>query len=145
MSSGAAQPQCSIKEPPAALLLRHEVDRLGRASSASSESGSLELLLTLHALVGATICGARTDASAQVERVARRNRRLHARTRTPHEGARVKVAVSCAAGPAQRRCIRAPGDFHQYPVQAGSTVNFLGLRAYVSSSRPFLGVPVAFT
>ena len=30
-------------------------------------------------------------------------------------------------------------------LQAGSTVNFLGLRAYVSSSRPFLGVPVAFT
>ena len=95
-----------MKEPPAALLLRHEIDRPACASSASSESGSLELLLILHALVGATICGAQTDAAAQVERVARRNRRFHARTRTPHEGARVKVAVSCAAGPAQRRCIR---------------------------------------
>ena len=29
-------------------------------------------------------------------------------------------------------------------VQAGSTVNLLGLRAYVSSSRPFLGVHTAF-
>ena len=116
VSSCAAQPQCSIKEPPAALLLRHDVDRLGRASSASSESGSLELLLSLHALVGATICGAQTDAAAQVERVARRNRRCHARTRTPHEGARVKVAVSCAAGPAQRRCIRVRRYFGPYPV-----------------------------
>ena len=36
------------------MLVRHDVDRLGRASSASSESGSLELLLILHATVGAT-------------------------------------------------------------------------------------------
>ena len=39
-----------MKEPPAALLLRHEIDRPACASSASSESGSLELLLILHAL-----------------------------------------------------------------------------------------------
>ena len=63
VSSCAAQPQCSIKEPPAALLLRHDVDRLGRASSASSESGSLELLLILHATVGATTCGAQPGGS----------------------------------------------------------------------------------
>ena len=37
------------------MLLRHDVDRLGRVSSASNESGSLELLLTLHALVRASI------------------------------------------------------------------------------------------
>ena len=37
------------------MLVRHDVDRLGQASSASSESGSLELLLTLHALFGAAI------------------------------------------------------------------------------------------
>ena len=38
------------------MLVRHDVDRLGRASSASNESASLELLQTLmYALVGATI------------------------------------------------------------------------------------------
>ena len=37
------------------MLVRHGIDRLGRASSASSESRSLELLLSLDALVGATI------------------------------------------------------------------------------------------
>ena len=98
------------------MLVRHDVDRLGQASSASSESGSLELLLILHATVGATTCGAQTDAAAQLERVARRNRRFHARTRTPHEGARVKVAVSCAAGPALRRCIRVRRNFRPYPI-----------------------------
>ena len=60
-----------MKEPPAAVLVRHDVDHLGRASSASTESGSLELLLSLHALVGATTCGAQTNAAAQLERVAR--------------------------------------------------------------------------
>ena len=69
--SCAAQPQSSTKEPCTALLLRKDVDRQGQASSASSESGSLELLLSLHASVGATICGAQTDASTQLERVAR--------------------------------------------------------------------------
>ena len=116
MSSCAAQPQCSMKEPPAALLLRHEIDRPACASSASSESGSLELLLILHALVGATICGAQTNRSAQVERATRCSRRQDGDMRTPRGRVPVKVAVSCAAGPAQRRCIRAPGDFHQYPV-----------------------------
>ena len=37
------------------MLVRHDVDRPAWASSASSESGSLELLLTLDALVGAAI------------------------------------------------------------------------------------------
>ena len=120
MSSCAAQPQCSMKEPPAALLLRHEIDRPACASSASSESGSLELLLILHALVGATICGAQTNRSAQVERATRCSRRQDGDMRTPRGRVPVKVAVSCAAGPAQRRCIRAPGDFHQYPVAAAS-------------------------
>ena len=116
VSSCAAQPQCSMKEPPAALLLRHEIDRPACASSASSESGSLELLLILHALVGATICGAQTNRSAQVERATRCSRRQDGDMRTPRGRVPVKVAVSCAAGPAQRRGIRAPGDFHQYPV-----------------------------
>ena len=69
---GAAQPQCAMKEHPAAVLVRHDVDRLGRASSASNKSGSLELLRTLHALVGATTCGAQTGAATQLERVALR-------------------------------------------------------------------------
>ena len=103
-----------MKEPPAAVLVRHDVDRLGQASSASSESGSLELLLILHATVGATTCGAQTGAVTQVERVARCDRRFHARTHTPHEGARVKVAVSCAAAPAQRRCTRVRAYFRPY-------------------------------
>ena len=128
VSSCAAQPQCSMKEPPAALLLRHEIDRPACASSASSESGSLELLLILHALVGATICGAQTNRSAQVERATRCSRRQDGDMRTPRGRVPVKVAVSCAAGPAQRRCIRAPGDFHQYPVYSNGT-NKMAVRA----------------
>ena len=50
----AAQPPSSTKEPCTALLLRQDIDRQGQTGSASSESGSLELLLTLHALLGAT-------------------------------------------------------------------------------------------
>ena len=44
-----------MKEAAAAVLVRHDVDRPARASSASSKSGSLELLQTLDALVGAAI------------------------------------------------------------------------------------------
>ena len=106
-----------MKEAAAAVLVRHDVDRLGRASSASNESGSLELLLTLHALVGATICGARTDAAGQVERAVRCNRGLDSGVHTPHGRATVKVAMSHAAGPALRRCIRARGLSHPHPVQ----------------------------
>ena len=106
------------------MLVRHEVDRLGRASSASSESGSLELLLILHATVGATTCGAQTDAAAQLERVARCDRCFHARTRAPHEGARVKVAVPHAAGPALRRCIRVRPNFPPYPVVVRGITRF---------------------
>ena len=56
-----------MKEPPAAALVRHGIDRLGRASSASSESRSLELLLSLDALVGATILR-RTDECSRTAR-----------------------------------------------------------------------------
>ena len=98
------------------MLVRHDVDRLGQASSASSESGSLELLLILHATVGATICGARTDAAGQVERAVRCNRELDSGMHTPHGRATVKVAMSHAAGPALCRCIRVRGNFRPYPV-----------------------------
>ena len=49
------------------MLVRHGIDRLGRASSASSESRSLELLLSLDALVGATILR-RTDECSRTAR-----------------------------------------------------------------------------
>ena len=99
------------------MLVRHDVDRLCRASSASNESGSLELLLTLHALVGATTCGAQTGAVTPVERVVRCDRCFHAGIHAPCGRAGVRVAVSCAAGPAQRRCPRESRHSHPYPVK----------------------------
>ena len=105
-----------MREPPAALLLRHDVDRLGRVSSASNKNGSLAPLLTLHALVDATICGAQTDAVTQVEGVARRNRRLDGHLLAPHGKVAVKVVMSHAAGPALRRCIRTRGHSCPHPV-----------------------------
>ena len=99
------------------MLVRHEVDRPAWADSASSESGSLELLLTLYALVGATICGAQTGAATQLERAARCNRRFHGGMLTPCGRAAVKVAVSCAAGRAQRRCPRVPRFYGPHPVR----------------------------
>ena len=70
LHSSAAQPQQAMKEAAAAVLVRHDVDRPAWASSASSESGSLELLLSLDASVGAAIGGARTGAATQLERAA---------------------------------------------------------------------------
>ena len=97
------------------MLVRHDVDRLGQASSASSENGSLELLLTLHATVGATICGAQTNAAGQVERAVRCNRGLDSGMHTPHGRATVKVAMSHAAGPAL-----APASLHPRPWKLSS-------------------------
>ena len=90
------------------------------ASSASSESGSLELLLILHATVSATTCGAQTNASAQVERATRCNGRFDGRSHAPHEGAAVKVAVSCASAPAQRRCTRVRRNHRPLLAASGS-------------------------
>ena len=114
--SCAAQPQSSTKEPCTALLLRQDVDRQGQTSSASSESGSLELLLSLDALVGATICGARTREAGQVERAARCNRRQDGDMLTPCGHVPVKVAMSYAARPAQRRRPRVRRFMGPYPV-----------------------------
>ena len=55
LHSSAAQPQQAMKEAAAAVLVRQDVDRPAWAGSASSKSGSLELLQTLDALVGAAI------------------------------------------------------------------------------------------
>ena len=108
VSSCAAQPQCSMKEPPAALLLRQDVDRLDWASSASNKNGSLAPLLTLHALVGASICGAQTGAVTQVERVARRNRRAFCFTAAcTHLTAVEPSRLRCHA-PQDRGCVAAP-------------------------------------
>ena len=53
MHGGAAQPQSSMKEPLPSSTTRQVIDRTAQASSASSKSTSLRLLLHLHTLVGA--------------------------------------------------------------------------------------------
>ena len=53
--AGVAPPENSVTKSRTDCTLRHEVDRLAWASSTSSESGSLELLLALHALAGAAV------------------------------------------------------------------------------------------
>ena len=90
------------------MLVRHDVDRLGQASSASSESGSLELLLILHATVGATTCGAQTGSVVLFERAARCKRRQGGDMHTPDGRVPVKVAMPSAAAPALRRVAPPP-------------------------------------
>jgi len=97
-----------MKEAAAAVLVRHDVDRPAQASSASSESGSR----VARAAPDLGRVGWRRHPAAH-ERMQQHSSSalrgataaftFHARTRTPHEGARVKVAVSCAAGWAQGR------------------------------------------
>ena len=80
-----------------------EVDGLATGSSASEKSRSLELLLTLHTLVGATVCSAPTSAAAQLERTARCDCRLDSGVHTCHDRATHVELVSSAAGPSRRR------------------------------------------
>ena len=47
------QPQCSMKEPLPDMTLTLTIDRMTSSCRASSKSTSLELLLHLHAIVGA--------------------------------------------------------------------------------------------
>ena len=105
-----------MKEAAAAVLVRHDVDRPARASSVSSESGSLELLLTLHASVGATTCGAQTGMAGLVQHATRCKRRQDGDMHAPHGRVPVKVAMSYAAGPDQRRATRVRAYFGPYPV-----------------------------
>ena len=102
-----AQPHSSTKESLTDTTTRLEVDDLATSSSASTKSRSLELLQTLHTLLGAAVCSARTDAAAQVERAASCYRRRDGRMHAYHGRAAVMGLVSAAAGPGQRRCIRA--------------------------------------
>jgi hypothetical protein len=116
LHSSAAQPLQAMKEAAVAVLVRHDVDRPARASSASSESGSLELLLTLHASVGATTCGAQTGMAGLVQHATRCKRRQDGDMHAPHGRVPVKVAMSYAAGPDQRRATRVRAYFGPYPV-----------------------------
>ena len=92
---------------------RHEVDRLGAAGSASNESRSLDHLLLMHTLVGAQW---RTSAAAQVEDLARADRRLHGRTQAGRGRAAVMSEVAAAGGTARRSCIRVWRCFNPYPL-----------------------------
>ena len=54
-SSGGAPVLCWHTQQDTAIAVRHEVDRLGAAGSASNESRSLDHLLLMHTLVGAAV------------------------------------------------------------------------------------------
>ena len=99
------------------MAIRLEGDGLAMGSSASKKSRSLELLLTLHTVVGRH-CVRRTaecSSRAHLERASRRDRWLDGRTHTPHGCAPVKVVVSAVAGPSRRRCTRTCVDLHPLP------------------------------
>ena len=54
-SSGGAPVLCWHTQQDTAIAVRHEVDRLGAAGSASNESRSIDHLLLMHTLVGAAV------------------------------------------------------------------------------------------
>ena len=113
-SSGGAPVLCWHTQQDTAIAVRHEVDRLGAAGSASNESRSLDHLLLMHTLVGAQW---RTSAAAQVEDLARADRRLHGSTQASCGRAPVMSMVAAAGGTARRSCIRVSRYLHQYPVR----------------------------
>ena len=88
-----------------------EVDGLAMGSSASKKSWSLELLLTLHAVVGCTVlCGARPSA------VAPSTARARCAMRLPIDALQTHMVWRCTAegdglssdsGPSRRRGLRA--------------------------------------
>ena len=101
---------------------RHEVDRLGAAGSASNESRSIDHLQVMNSLVGAQWRRrTRTDAAAQVEYLARADRRLHGRTQAGRGRAAVMSEVAAAGGTARRSCIRVSRYLHQHPVRSQFT------------------------
>ena len=92
---------CWHTQQDTAIAVRHEVDRLGAAGSASNESRSLDHLLLMHTLVGAQW---RTSAAAQVEDLARADHRLHGRTQAGRGRVAVMSEVAAAGGTDRRRC-----------------------------------------
>ena len=124
------------------MTIRLEVDGLATGSSASEKSRSLELLLTLHTLVGAAVLQ-RTNELQQL-----RSRTLRdapagwtvacsrAHVSRPCHSRHVEL-VSSAAGPRESDCTRAPRYFGQYPVQYRSCFfcvfqwEFIFVRHYV--------------
>ena len=61
--------------------------------------------------------GAQTSAAAQVEDLARADRRLHGRTQAGRGRAAVMSEVAAAGGTARRSCIRVSRYLHQHPVR----------------------------
>ena len=118
-SSGGAPVLCWHTQQDTAIAVRHEVDRLGAAGSASNESRSLDHLLLMHTLVGAQW---RTSAAAQVEDLARADHRLHGRTQAGRGRAAVMSEVAAAGGTDRRRCTRAPLNFSQTPYEYAKAV-----------------------
>ena len=112
-SSGGAPVLCWHTQQDTAIAVRHEIDRLGAAGSASNESRSLDHLLLMHTLVGAQW---RTSAAAQVEDLARADHRLHGRTQAGRGRAAVMSEVAAAGGTDRRRCIRVRLNFRPHPV-----------------------------
>ena len=75
--------------------------------------------------------GAQTSAAAQVEDLARADRRLHGRTQAGRGRAAVMSEVAAAGGTARRSCIRAPLNFHQYPLMRTALLDqFVSLRPW---------------
>ena len=112
-SSGGAPVLCWHTQQDTAIAVRHEVDRLGAAGSASNESRSLDHLLLMHTLVGAQW---RTSAAAQVEDLARADHRLHGSMQAGRGRAPVMGLVAGAGGTDRRRCTRVWRYFSPYPV-----------------------------
>ena len=70
----------------------------------------------VHASVGATTCGAQTGMAGLVQHATRCKRRQDGDMHAPHGRVPVKVAMSYAAGPDQRRATRVRAYFRPYPV-----------------------------
>ena len=108
------------------MLVRHDVDRPAWASSASSESGSLELLLTLDALVGAAILRRTNGCSSTA--------RARCAAQPPLSRAHAHTSRGCArqgCGVMRRRA--GPASLHPRPTIHGAapcTAGYVLLRGW---------------
>ena len=80
--------------------------------------------------------GAQTSAAAQVEDLARADRRLHGRTQAGRGRAAVMSEVAAAGGTARRSCIRVSRYLHQYPVQLTPSQVASWPRYHLTPERP---------